>query len=364
MWIRKTEASESDDPKLRVLDQQDRPADATVGGGQPKVRVCQPVEVLKPDNEARLDAKTYKPDVVDILDQKEVVNSEEQWGGATLRVPPIGWFVLVGLVLLSLSVWVVMVLWKAQPELETIVREKQDLGRERSKELVAVKNTLAAMERAVQGYLAATTVDEMLTHVRHAARVRPLMEKYYQTRKITPVEFERFDRTLSLGLESMSFMTAEVILRDGGKRALVIEQIGPEEFVVDWESEVCYQPIEWKTYLEEKVTTPMDMRVYIIPDNFYAYEFRNEKKFDCYRLVAKGHDDHLFGFVRKGSEVASKLNRYTQINGLMDQGAVAQPLMLKIRFPADSVSKKCVWIDEMIAPRWVRIELPEKESSQ
>ncbi len=97
------------------------------------------------------------------------------------------------------------------------------------------------------------------------------MEKYYQTRKITPVEFERFDRTLSLGLESMSFMTAEVILRDGGKRALVIEQIGPEEFVVDWESEVCYQPIEWKTYLEEKVTTPMDMRVYIIPDNFYAY---------------------------------------------------------------------------------------------
>jgi hypothetical protein len=36
--------------------------------------------------------------------------------------------------------------------------------------------------------------------------------------------------------------------------------------------------------------------------------------------------------------------------------------MLLLRFPEATRSKKCVWIDQMIAPRWTYVKSPDSET--
>lgn len=351
----------STNPKLRVLEEQERLV-VPVETEEPAVTEGDSVVVLQPDKDARHDAKTFKPDVADILDSnEEEIDTEAEWGMSQRKAPPLGWFVLAGIVVVGLALWAVLSVFKAQPELEVVDREKENLEVRRAKEALEVKKTLEAMEEAAEGYLGATTVDEMLPYVRHPARVEPLMRQYYQTHSIQPSGFERFERTRSLGLESYSFVRGEVVLADGGSKQLLFQQLGDQRFAVDWEADVCYQPIPWKKYISDRSVEPVEMRVLLKQDHFYAYEFRNEQEFDCYRLTAKGHDDHLFGYTRKGSKEAMALGTYVEKNGLHVNGAKPQPLILKIRFPKSKISKKCVWIDQLVEPRWVYIKDPNEE---
>ncbi|MFK7912054.1 MAG: hypothetical protein AB8F34_15850 [Akkermansiaceae bacterium] len=349
------------DPKLKVLDEQSQtpPVEKIE---KLTAHESEVVEVLKPDREARHDAKTFKPEVADILDaEEEKIDTEENWGINTIKVPPIGWFVLAGILLVGLGVWGAMNVYNAQPELETVDREKDELEQKRAEDAIKVKKTLAALEHAVAGYLGAERIEDKLKFVRHAKRVEPLMRKYYTDESLNAVQYEHIERTRSLGLETRSFVYAKVVLSDGRKKSLVLQQLEDELFVVDWESDVCYQPINWETYIKERPTEAQVMRVKIKGDNYHVYEFRDEETFDCYRLTAKGSQNHLFGFVRKGSPVARELVHFAEKNGLNNEAAKAQPLMLKIRFPKDSPSKKCVWIEQMVAPRWLLVDSPSEE---
>lgn len=354
--MKKDTTRSSQDPELRVLEGQ--------GKARPEQNVKrlgvtdgQVIETLRPNRRARLDAKTYQPDVADLLDTGgEVVDTEADWGESAGKVPPIGWFVLAGIIVCGFAVWAMFSVYEAQPELTAVEQEKEDLAEMRAEDETQVKQTLEGMQDVTRGYLAAATVDEMLLHVRHPSRVEPLMRKYYQSHRIQPVKFIRFERIRSLGLDSHSFVSVVAVLHGGGTRALILQQLDEDRFAVDWESDVTYQPIEWDKYLADRSVEPMSMRVLIQRDNFFAYEFRNEQEFDCYRIKVNSSGKHIFGYARKGSAVSEALRRYAERNQLGAAGTGAQPVMLKLRFPENSHSRNSVWIDELVAPRWILVE--------
>jgi len=314
---------------------------------------------IEPDAKSRLDVKYFEPDVSEILGRDEVeVNLEAVWGSEVKKAPPLGWFVLAGIILSGLALWAVVNVFKAQTQLDEAVEEKKELAVDYVKEKEEVRHTLDLMRSCVHGYLMAKNVEEKLLYVRHSNRVKPLMESYYENHSMEQKDFRHFERIRSMGLESLSFVYGKVELSSGKKHQLLLEQLEDGTFRVDWESDVCYLPVDWGEYLATSPTKPLVMRVYIKRDHFYAYEFRDEARFDSYQLTTRDSDDHLFGFVEKGSDLAMDINRLIK-RGEKNGGDSTESLMLLLRFPENSRSKKCVWIDRLIAPRWTYVRSPE-----
>lgn len=330
-------------------------------GALDRVDKSQPVHILEPNRSAAIRTKSYEPEVADILETvEETVDHEASWGGEMKKALPVGWFVLAGVLVCILALWATVTVFRAQSELEELEEEKQGLAADSAKENREVKQTLAAMQDAVRGYLMATTLEEKLRYVRHRERVRPLMERYYRENEIEPVKFRHFERIRSMGIESLSFVFGQVELLDGGDYGVLLEQMEDGTFLVDWESDVCYLPVDWDEFVMGRHRQPLVMRVYIRRDNFYAYEFREESKYDCFLLRAKGKESHVFGFVEKGSKVAKDVDRYMKRVERF-RAREGEPVMLKLRFPESGHAKKCVWIEEMVAPRWTYVKSPEGE---
>lgn len=324
-----------------------------------QLRIAEEVEVLTTDQKELSKIKTQDPCVSAIItDDDEAEDLEEAWGEKKRNLPS-GWLILTALVILGLSSWAMYSVFKAQPTTQQKDNEKKDLLVDLNKENEEVKLTLLNMEDRVRGYLSAPDLETMLQYVRHPDRVKPLMEHYYQSHDITPGEFEQFKRIRSMGLESLSFVYGRVSLTDGTARKVLIEQLSDGSFKVDWESDVCYLPMVWSDYIKQTPAEPMDMRVHVTPDHFYAFEFRDESKYQCYKITTRDSDEHLFGYVKKGSRAAIDIKQLIEkrkFNG----GGTKEPMTLRLVFPSDSHSKRCVIIDSMLAPRWTYVTAPPK----
>jgi len=351
------------EPTLRVLPQegQSRRLEPSAGEAVPQ---GERIDVLKPDEKSRLEAKLFEPDLSEILGRDVVeVDSEAACGSEMKKAPPLGWLVLAGLIVCGLALWGVVTVYKPQPRHREVVEEKKELEVDYAKEKKAVRHTLDQMKECVRGYLTAKSVEEKLLYVRHSSRVKPLMESYYKNHSMEQKDFRHFERIHSMDLDGLSFVYGKVGLLSGENHELLLEQLEDGIFRVDWESDVCYLPVEWDDYLETSPTKLLEMRVYIKPDHFYAYEFRDEARFDSYKLTTRDSDDHLFAFVEKKSEVAADIKRFIK-RSEGDEADSTKPLILQIRFPEDSHSKKCVWIDRLIAPRWTYVRSPESKEEE
>lgn len=338
--------------QLKVVDEEMNPV---------KLRVLEDAKRLNPDAMARVKAKTHDPQVSTIIEsddeEEDNIILEQAWGSKKRSVP-IGWSVLATLIICAVGGWAVLNLFKAQPGIEAATQAKNEVTLNYEKEDKEVKKTLNLMESSVRGYLSAENVDELLPFVRHPERVKPLMEHYYQTHEIHPGEFRHFKRIRSMGMDSLSFVYGRVALQDDSSRKMLIEQLEDGSFRVDWESDVCYLPMNWEKYISEQPSQPMDMRVTVTPDHFYAYEFRDESLLTCYKIKTRDSEEHLFGFVKKGSSQAIDIHKIIS-KSLEYGGGREEPMILRLRFTKGTSSKRCVWIDAVLEPRWTYVNAPK-----
>ena len=132
-----------------------------------------------------------------------------------------------------------------------------------------------------------------------------------------------------------------------------MEQAEDGRVFVDWETQVCYQPMSWEDFIKKRPTgESLDFRVYLQPDfgGFFSHEFSDEEKWSVYRLTTKGSDDYLFGYALKGSELGEKLIKLSRANR-----GYPVALFLKLRIPEGTTSPRGVIIDEVICERWARV---------
>lgn len=340
---------------------------------------------------AALKLKTNNPQKSD-LEKVEMQkhDTEDDWKGSKM-VAPIGWFVLVALVICGVGGWAIYDVMQAREVTQELIFEKKLLLVEKEKDAQVVRDLLGEMQRCVSGYLAAGSVDAMLPFVRHPERVGPLMLEFYKTNKRWRRRFKRFEhiRALSMGSRSFVYVLAEA--EEGAEQNLFLEQLTDGSFRVDWESEVIYQPMPWKDYLMKRPLAPLDMRVLVETDDFYGFVFRDPKRYQCYKLTAAGGDGYLYGYVERGSQVALEMEELLTLLGSSsevsdvqlelalieeDEGIIdkvglsdeffqegeevaakakakAEAMILRLRFLQDDPSKRCVMIESLVAQRWM-----------
>lgn len=354
---------EEDSPSEEVLRLEEQGEGATAKPVD-RLPVAPPPEVATrlDFDEVDDERRSHEPDIDVIIEGREKsADPEEEWT-ATRRPVPYGWFVLIALVVGAALVVSTMVGRPDGPSESEVVREAAvERGQADEEAEREARALVEEVESTIAGFLAADEVDDLLPHVRHVDRVRPLIEGWYERREMTPRAFDRLVVFEPINFGMSSFWKAVVTVETaGGQREemepMLLEQFEDGSVKVDWETAVCHQPMPWEEYVRQLPEgSSMDFRVVLEPDlaGFYSHEFQDEEVWRVFQLSAFGSDDFVFGYLRRGSELEREIYELFLEN---QQGPLS--LLLRLSRPEGARSPRGVEIEEVISPQWLIIEAP------
>lgn len=317
-----------------------------------------PMTRLVPEEVVSEEKRTHEPDYEALADSEVSQRVlEETWDEEEResRPTPWGWFVLLGAIIAGGAIWSLANLQtnKATPEaarsedlkaLEQEVREREE-----------AEATVNRITESVRIYCEADSIEKLERVVRHPERVRPFMEQWYQQHSLKATRLVSLDVLQPVTLDNRgSFWMISCSVEGDQKRSLLVE-VGDEGVArVDWETEVCYQPMDWDDYAKTRPQGSMDFRVRVEPDHYFSHEFSDSRRWACFRLRTLSGDQVLFGYIERATVEGQKLI------GLLAQGGNKESaLLLRISVPTDLKSPKGVVIEKVMSPRWTYVEPPD-----
>lgn len=226
------------------------------------------------------------------------------------------------------------------------------------------------MNKSAASYYGADTIEKKLEFVRHPDRVRPMMERYYKTRELKPLPFKGVSKQVARSIGNRLFW---VVVSDSGNEeiklpGLMMEQTDDGQFLIDWESQVIYQPSDWDTFVKERSTKPHQFRVLVsFPQYqaFYGYEFADYNKYRAYQVNLLNREDMLWAYALIGSDAEQVINHQLQnkANG-RPKAQVSVPMILTLSFPENAMSDQCVQIDSLDSAAWLYINDTESKPAE
>lgn len=352
-------------PKLRVIDEHatEPPEIVRLGKRGASVEAVERLpgagarEVaarLESEERQLFEGRSQEPGVEAILDQEPLVeNVEQPWGidDGKLAGVPYGWFVLIVVMLVGAGAWSVHQMMRGEERLEVhhgVVREKvaQDVQEEKSARIFVEQ-----VERAAAAYLAAETLEGVLPWVRDPQRVKPLIEAEWRVRPKRALKFERMTMFQPQDFGGRTFWVVAIEVRDAETQTMIVEQVGSTGVKIDWETHVCHQPIEWDRYVAERPAgQALEFRVRVAADQHFSHEFSDSNRWSCFRLTAKGSENHLFGYAVAGSEEEKAM-----IDAILRSPSRMASLILQLRIPVDCQSPRGVVIERVVSDQWLRL---------
>lgn len=310
-----------------------------------------------------LELRTHQPGI-EVLIEPDVFNpdlAEQAWGDDSKRRLPIpwGWFVLFGMAIVAAVTWSLVNLRESEGQAHSIRTETASALAEEEVEETEARELVERIENTLRIYFDATTVSLLARFVRHPEHVEPLMRDHYGRNPLAQSSMRSLRALQPLTLDNHgNFWMGSVMLVDGRLVNLVIEIGADGQPRIDWETQVCYQPMPWDDFaLQRPSGQSMDFRVYAERDNFYSHEFADSEKWHCFRLTALDSDETLFGYVAAGSATARLLEEATAHN---PHGRVS--LILRLAIPHGVQSRRGVMIEKLVCARWLHINPPDPAS--
>ncbi|MBK1832980.1 hypothetical protein [Roseibacillus ishigakijimensis] len=276
---------------------------------------------------------------------------------APLRIPPafIALAVIAFLALLGAGVFLAL-----GGRDSTSRYQSQESARERiqftEQEKEEARRLVADLGAALEKYTSARTIEEKLAVSRHPERVEPLMRDYYAQQEFKVREGALLKEQYTLPIEFSTFVVLTASFDDGSSGVFLAEIDNDLQVRIDWESDVCYQPVDISEYIAQRPTEPVTLRVFVTPDNFYVYEFKDSEKYKSLQLTFRDSDEYLFGYVELGSKVSRQLSLFLGSAARASQIIKPEPALLQVRFLPGGDSERGVLIEKFIAPRWAYID--------
>lgn len=304
----------------------------------------------QPGIEALMDIEAAAPDVM-----------ENNWGESSVisRDFPWGWFVLLGIMLAGAALWSLSRVEKADVKLEHLRADTETSIKKDAQDERDATRDIDSIDLTIRQFFASTSVDAMARLVRQPERVRPLMVEYYAKRELFPNRLLRIKQLQPLTLDNRAnFWVASLELSNHQACNLIVEILDSGETRVDWETFVCYQPMSWDAFARERPEgNSLDFRVYVEQDSLFSHEFKDDKLWNCFHLIALDSDEPLFGYAQADSMVSQQILELLKKN----EGQKTS-VILRVIIPAGLQSKRGVMIEKLMSPRWLYIGPPDSSS--
>ncbi len=192
-------------------------------------------------------------------------------------------------------------------------------------------------------FLEATRVEELLPLVRNPEIVESRIRKFYPEGKIPAAGLSQFSGGGNGEIRG-AIISYSVRTRDQDERAMAFVD-GPQGLKVDWESWVGWSEISWKEFLATKPTASRVFRVSLTPVDYYNFEFKEDLKWQSYRLESPDHEISVYGYVEKGSALDKQIRPASDVKAVL--------LMLSLKFSEGGLSSNQVLIERLVADGWV-----------
>ncbi|MEO8617692.1 MAG: hypothetical protein ABI600_21365 [Luteolibacter sp.] len=192
-------------------------------------------------------------------------------------------------------------------------------------------------------FLLATRVEEILPLVRNPGRAEPRMRQYYPDGKIAALGLSQFNSSGSPYTRGLT-TSFSVTTRDQEEKAIAFFD-GPQGLKIDWESWVGWSEMPWQKFLSEKPATGHVFRVTLAAIDYYNFDFKDDGKWQSFRLESPDQEYSIYGYVEKGS----LLDKQIQPAG----DAKVVPLMVSLKFPERGTSPNQVLIERLVGEGWV-----------
>lgn len=325
-----------------------------------KVGVKKGVEA-RPDLEEReeMRGKSKKPTGAQLVEREEYT-PEMRWeeSAEEKRRVPWGWVAVVCMAFAGGLIWSLIQVGKGKGTREVMEEEVQGVLEREAEEEEAAARTIDALERSTRNFFDARSVDELLESVRHPERVRPFLEKYYGEGGVAPRRVRSVENMDPLTIDLMANFWLVRLLFEDGETADVVTEVVPRDGVrVDWETYVCYQPMDWNDFaMGRPEGFSGDFRVYVEADHYYSHEFSDSERYASFRLTALRGDETLYGYVERSSPLFGKMEEELA----KSEGGVT-PMLLRLKIPEGVKSDRGVVIEEMIMARWLYLENPMED---
>jgi hypothetical protein len=209
---------------------------------------------------------------------------------------------------------------------------------------------LPRMQEVIEKYLAANSVEDILPYCRDPERVAPLLKDYYSRTPFAPVGLLQFGIGGNIVLEDdadsgRSFAYLNFETSDYVSKTICLE-ILEDDFKIDWESAVGYSEMAWEDFQIQKPAQATLFRVIAMPADYYNYEFSDPSAWASFSLLDGKGGEELYGFVARDSANHRKIRQAFQKNSNVW-------LVVRLKYPENARSSRCVEIDEVIHDRWV-----------
>ena len=219
-------------------------------------------------------------------------------------------------------------------------------------EKLEIRNTTIAE------YLAAATLKEKARYVRDPERVLPLMTEYYKTFPLVPEQIrERLVESPVMGKEGILWRVRARDKDIHGSIYLLVETQEDGTSLVDWETDVVYQPSSWSAFKATKSTDAHVFRARVQTaqlDGFHGFEFSEYNKFRCFKVTLPGSDDYLWAYTEIGSKEDAKMVNLITSGGRRNINAKHVALVvLELRYPENGQSARCVHLSRLVQAGWL-----------
>ncbi len=307
-----------------------------------------------------VELRTHQPGV-EVLIETETYNPEsveQAWDVSSAERKPIpwGWFVLTAMIIASAAIWSLTRVEESKEQIGQIEVETQSVLEHEEKEELEATLLIERIDKEMRDFFAATEVDDLIRRVRQPERVGPLMRSYYADKKVFSGNLKSVKslQPLTIG-NSGNFWKANVLRSAGKTENLIIEILETGEPKIDWETMVCYQPMEWNDFVAQRPQgTSMDFRVMVEMDSFYSHEFADSNQWKSFRLTTLGSEETLFGYTPADGELTKSLIDFIHKNG--DKKA---NVILRLSIPETIQSRRGVVIEKFLSPRWIYLDSPD-----
>ncbi len=206
----------------------------------------------------------------------------------------------------------------------------------------------AEAEALAKKFVEATRVEEIVPLVRNPEVAEARIRKLHPDGRISPVGLAQFN---TRGAPAIRGAVSAFFLRtrDQDEKSIAFVD-GPQGLKVDWESWVGWSDLSWEEFLSSKPVVGHVFRVTLVPIEYYNFGFKDDLKWQSYRLDSPDGQNSIYGYVEKDS----LLDR--QVRPGDDMKPLA--LMLSLKFPQGATSSSQVLIERVVADGWVE----EKET--
>jgi hypothetical protein len=323
------------------------------------VPLAAPLARLEPEERTTEERRTHEPDYESIAESTDLaaLPLEDTWNDESIRSRPVpwGWFALIGLGCATAVAWSISSMVSNRHGSETARTKAITAFDKEEQEIAEAEATVDRIVACTRAYCEAGSIEKLLPVVRHPERVRPLMEHWYGEHPLKSSKFESLNLFQPITMESRgSFWMVSCTMKDGSKRRMLLEETEGGQVQVDWETEVCYQPMDWDEYCREKPVGSLDFRVKILEDNYYSHEFSDSNRWACYQLSALNGDQLLYGYLDRQSVAGQQLRVLQQANSDRQISVI-----LRISRPTDLKSPRGVVIERLMSPRWSYVNPPD-----